>query len=69
MIAPIVPKLSDKFDVNNFDDEFTREGIDVLILINLLEAINSVVDSDKNMLKQFSQDFGGVTYMPNKLGE
>lgn len=27
MTAPIVPKLSDKFDVNNFDDEFTREGI------------------------------------------
>lgn len=27
MVAPIVPKLLDKFDVKNFDDEFTREGM------------------------------------------
>lgn len=27
LIAPIMPKLLDKLDVQNFDQEFTREGI------------------------------------------
>ncbi|CAD8178540.1 unnamed protein product [Paramecium octaurelia] len=55
--APIVPKLYDKLDVQNFDQEFTRE-----------EAMNSVVNMDPKLIEKFKQDFGGVTYVPNNMG-
>ncbi|CAD8139920.1 unnamed protein product [Paramecium pentaurelia] len=51
---PIIPKLYDKLDVQNFDLEFTRE-----------EAMNSVVNMDPKLVEKFKEDFGGVTYIPN----
>ncbi|CAD8061468.1 unnamed protein product [Paramecium sonneborni] len=51
---PIIPKLYDKLDVQNFDLEFTRE-----------EAMNSVVKMDPKLVEKFKEDFGGVTYVPN----
>jgi len=49
---PIIPKLSDKFDVNNFDSEFTNE-----------DPINSVVEKNSKFLQKFDNEFGAVTFV------
>lgn len=48
---PIIPKLTDNFDVSNFDAEFTNEGnFYWMNLKKKTEPINSIVNTDSKLL-------------------
>jgi len=51
---PFKPKLSNDYDVDNFDEEFTSE-----------EPINSVVqDGNMKLVNKYQGEFDGMTFVP-----
>mmetsp|Transcript_1390 Transcript_1390/g.1263 ORF Transcript_1390/g.1263 Transcript_1390/m.1263 type:complete len:111 (+) Transcript_1390:1365-1697(+) len=51
---PFKPKLSNDYDVGNFDDEFTSE-----------EAYNSVLpDTNMLLVNKYQKEFNDFSYMP-----
>lgn len=53
---PLKPKILDKFSVDNFDDEFTKEN-----------PINSFITTTKtSLLHEYEKDFVDFSYSPDK---
>lgn len=75
VVPPFRPQITNDYDVNNFDIEFTSEGkIHLTWNFSLIsfcysEAINSVTDNtDMNLIKEYQREFENFSYNPNAAG-
>jgi len=54
---PFKPNVSSDYDVDNFDEEFTKE-----------EPVNSYIDPNAKLLNRFQSEFKDFSYMPKTMG-